>query len=443
MIDLSKLMNEDAELYLLEDIIYHPGKLTEVSGIMKPEYFGNEHNGIIYQAVLKRKEQGYPIDFIPIIKDCEDSVPITHFNLFIDRNPLTPRTFYGTSGIEAAKEIIEHHKKREMYKLIYSAGQNTTGNIREVIDNLFIQAREVLDISSDRPSGDIKHILRRRQEMIEFYAKLHADNPGKEFLGYETGIPELDSMTNGLLPRATWIIGGYTSKGKTTLLNTLLNNFLKQRLNCIWFSVEEETEDILTKLIGVETRTSSIRQMKGNLGLEESTRIREYGEALEKTNLKIYRVRNIQDIRYYLDIHTKEWEYHVIFIDYLQALKSKLKTVYDRMTEIAFELPEIRSKYKLAVISSSQIGNEAVGEGYKREKIGFKGSGDLPGASDISIELSTTPKDQKYNSDGYKYFTAIIKKQRLGPVGAVRLMFNDTWTRVIENPDQVMEEKKL
>ena len=198
-----------------------------------------------------------------------------------------------------------------MYKLIYSAGQNTTGNIREVIDNLFIQAREVLDISSDRPSGDIKHILRRRQEMIEFYAKLHADNPGKEFLGYETGIPELDSMTNGLLPRATWIIGGYTSKGKTTLLNTLLNNFLKQRLNCIWFSVEEETEDILTKLIGVETRTSSIRQMKGNLGLEESTRIREYGEALEKTNLKIYRVRNIQDIRYYLDIHTKEWEYHV------------------------------------------------------------------------------------------------------------------------------------
>ena len=65
-----------------------------------------------------------------------------------------------------------------------------------------------------------------------------------------TGFPMFDEpMRGGIAVGSTVVVAAPSGHGKTAMMVTLTYGFLKQTINCLWFSYEETNADINIKLL--------------------------------------------------------------------------------------------------------------------------------------------------------------------------------------------------
>lgn len=60
-----------------------------------------------------------------------------------------------------------------------------------------------------------------------------------------SGLTELDKIVEGFRPGTLIIISGPTKQGKTTLCQTLTNNFTEQKYQCLWFSFDTPPGELI------------------------------------------------------------------------------------------------------------------------------------------------------------------------------------------------------
>jgi len=69
----------------------------------------------------------------------------------------------------------------------------------------------------------------------------------REVLRIYTGIPSLDNMIGGFREGQVVVVSGPTGMGKTSLCQTLTENFSSKGTKCLWFSFEVGPEEFLSK----------------------------------------------------------------------------------------------------------------------------------------------------------------------------------------------------
>ncbi|NIO20792.1 MAG: hypothetical protein GTN76_08655, partial [Candidatus Aenigmarchaeota archaeon] len=72
-------------------------------------------------------------------------------------------------------------------------------------------------------------------------------------LGFPTPFENINNAIRGLQPGHLWVIGGYTSAGKTTMGISLIWNFLKEGAKVAYFSTEIPSNDLIIKCAAHET----------------------------------------------------------------------------------------------------------------------------------------------------------------------------------------------
>lgn len=232
----------------------------------------------------------------------------------------------------------------------------------------------------------------------------------------------LEDPIPGFYPHL-WMIGGYTSKGKSSLLNQILVDALGNGGRALVFSVEESREEKMMRMISNIEDIPYKALMTGRItGYEE--RIRKAEKQILEWNPIIYSdVRNMDEIYLKTKKHVIQDKINIVMLDYVQNLLIK-NTLYETMVDASVKLFAMTRDLGITVIGVSQIDNESA----KKESniIGLKGAGELASAADIVLWVTRVKGQGKE-----RHLDCTIKKNRpFGEVGKIELTFSEKWTSI-------------
>ena len=249
--------------------------------------------------------------------------------------------------------------------------------------------------------------------LTEILGKLNVSITGnKADLITKTGFEGLDRNYFGIAPRELWIVGGYTSAGKSFFLSQLLLNITKQNKKVLLFSLEMSTESIAARLWGNYSGLSPAKIEWGNLNLEESTLKNSSLEELKQDGENIYIVDDIYSIKGMIPI-IESIKPDFVFIDYLQNLQANTDE-YQKLTSASAQLQLLAKKYDCAFVCASQVSNEEQKIGVNNTSIiGLKGSGAIAASADFVVWLE---KKIDYTVETHQYIDVFVRKSRRGPV---------------------------
>jgi len=261
--------------------------------------------------------------------------------------------------------------------------------------------------------------------------------PG-QLSGLPSGFTGLDSYTDGFQKSELIIIAGRPSVGKTAFgLNLILNVLKKTRLPVLFFSLEMSTQQLMYRLLSMETRLDQNKFKTGLLNNNDWQKINLVMRILGKIPMHLYDTPHLTtlDVRRTLKNINKTYpQIGLIIIDYLQLMEEPLLKNANRAQEISFitrELKNIAREFDIPIIALSQLSRTIDGRMDPKPMLSdLRDSGSIEQDADLVLMLYKSNRNLITNlSPGSSVIDLSIAKQRNGPVGNTRLLFNEYLTK--------------
>jgi len=267
--------------------------------------------------------------------------------------------------------------------------------------------------------------------------------PG-ELSGIPSGFAKLDSYTDGFQRSELIILAGRPSVGKTAFgLNLVLNVLKKTRLPVIFFSLEMSAQQLMYRLLSMETRLDQNKFKTGLLNNDDWKKINLIMRILGKVPMHLYDTPHLTtlDIRRTVKNFNKTYsQIGLIVIDYLQLMEEPLVKNANRAQEISVitrELKNIAREFNVPIIALSQLSRTIDGRMDPKPLLSdLRDSGSIEQDADLVLMLYKSNQNLITNlSPGSSIINLSIAKQRNGPVGNMQLLFNEHLTK-FENYDK-------
>ena len=298
--------------------------------------------------------------------------------------------------------------------------------IRKLMTDLQIQKK-------DFSSAELLRLI-----IDDLWEKLR--HPG-QLSGIPSGFTGLDSYTDGFQQSDFIIIAGRPSVGKTAFgLNITLNILKKTRLPVLFFSLEMSAQQLMYRLLSMETRLDQTKFKTGLLNANDWKKIDLVMRILGKIPIHLYDTPYLSssDVRKTLKTMSKTYpQIGLIVIDYLQLMQeasSKNNRIVNRAQEISFitrELKTIAREYKVPIIALSQLSRTIDGRVDPKPMLSdLRDSGSIEQDADLVLMLYRNKQKLTTNlTPGSSIVDLSIAKQRNGPIGDIQLVFNQYLTK--------------
>ena len=314
----------------------------------------------------------------------------------------------------------------KLYTILYeSLLAIPTKNLTEF--SATIQQRIVSEADlSNSEASDIRSVISEYRTQQQFYIDKFKN--GGEIIGLSTGIPKLDQVIDGLRPEHLWVIGGYTSVGKTFAALNIVADLVRHGKRAVFYSLEMSKADILSRLVGILTNQSGLTVLKGFPHDEQ--KVADALKLLEDSKLAIYTEKNdLAEIQFSMYDESLKDKPVLFVVDYLGLVSMRdSKSEYETTTKSIIGFQQIAKRLKTTVMVLSQVSNE----GARRADevvMSFKSSGAIAAAADFALELVIGEEDkerwlQKMNNNEPVVIKWLIRKNRHGPKGFIEMTFD-------------------
>lgn len=248
--------------------------------------------------------------------------------------------------------------------------------------------------------------------------------------GLTTGFDELDNLIHELSPGDLILLAARPSMGKTTFAMNLVEHAMMQSTApVIVYSLEMPSEQIMMRLWASMARVNLTKIRNAKLDDDEWATIASVINTLKaRSNLFIDDAAALttSDIRTRTrNIIRKHGKPSMIMVDYLQLMRvpSMASNRTQEIAEISRSLKALGKELGVPVVALSQLNRTLENRQDKRPiNSDLRESGSLEQDADIILFLY---RDEVYNPDTEAQGEAevIIGKQRNGPTGTARLLF--------------------
>lgn len=434
--------NLEAETAVLGSILLDWKMMAKVTKILKVEDFYSEKHQIIYRAMLDLFKGLKPIDILTLADRLEAKKQYDAIDGAGYLAGLVNSTPVAFNAPAYARIVAKTSKLRKIILIGHKIAEKAYDSMSDPASLIEETGKALIDTSDTNRSEEaaVGQILGQYNELQEEYSE--AFKNGKRILGTSTGFSELDAMTEGIREAHLWIIGGYSSVGKTYFSLNILKSLLEQGKRCVYYSLEMSQIDIVSRLLAITTKMPPQYLLKGMAKPDEYGTIQSAKKWLESTDLTIHSdLHKLSEIRLSIIEEMMKKRVDCFFLDYVQLVSSTGKE-YDDMRLAATEFQELMKKLKVPMVMLSQLSNEAA-RNPSAMVIGFKGAGNLVHAADYGIELWPGEKDveqyRKKLAEGQNvYIKCQVKKNRQGRTGTVYLSFN-SYTGTFEEVNNYSE----
>jgi len=261
--------------------------------------------------------------------------------------------------------------------------------------------------------------------------------PG-QLSGTPSGFIGLDSYTDGFQKSELIIIAGRPSVGKTSFgLNISLNVLKKTRLPVLFFSLEMSAQQLMYRLLSMETRLDQTKFKTGLLNSEDWKKIDLVMRILGKIPVHLYDTPCLSssDVRKVLKNFSKTYpQIGLVVIDYLQLMQEPLSKNLNRSQEISLitrELKNIAREFNVPIVALSQLSRTIDGRIDPKPMLSdLRDSGSIEQDADLVLMLyKNKQKSVTHLTPGSSIIDLSIAKQRNGPIGDTQLLFNQYLTK--------------
>lgn len=347
------------------------------------DYFLNSNTQKLFRLIQKAVIAGEPyIDRIveerlsPLYAEC---LEMSSFNL----NP--------QSVLDRQRDLWLQSKARHT---VTQYAKNEFSDPRKEISDLWNELVSIVN-GHETEQVDSDEVIRQFEAEQAVYEENRL--AGRNLVGYSMGFPKLDDLADGLRSEHLWVVGGYTSAGKTFWALNVTANLLSQGIPVAFYSLEMSKVDVFGRIVGILSGINSRKIVKGGLNSQEEAIVGKAKETVRKSGLRVHSEKsNLQEIIMSMNMEMLTGKAKVFVIDYAQLVTTSDQSEYDTMRRLATELQAFCRKKKVPVILLSQVSNENA-KNPENNIIGFKGSGALGASADVAIEIVPNMDIQERN----------------------------------------------
>ena len=245
----------------------------------------------------------------------------------------------------------------------------------------------------------------------------------EEGLGLDTGFESFDRDFVTYRPGHLWIIGAWTSTGKTAWMVEAVRRCLGRAKMAI-FSTEMVEEQNISRLLANMTGVNANVVLSGRMIDKHIASTNTAITSLRNSNVYVYdQIRTTEGIATQCRKLKLKHDLDVVFIDFIQNLDSNKGKKYDIMSNAAVSLQNLAHELRCTVVCLSQLPNHA-----GREDSGileFKGAGEIAAAADVGVLMKRAKEDKKT-------ILFDVRKNRHGACKKYMLKFVKDWTSMEE-----------
>ena len=398
-------------------------------------YFKNHQR--LYETFIKMYQEDLSIDFITTTDyiQCNGLInDVGGLQVISQLLKEIPTLVYLADYIRLAKQ-------KYIRRCIIKIGLKTVDNGFIMNFSVYEQLLEIetkirkltTDLQLEKETSSSAEIL--RSIIDDLWEKVR--RPG-QLSGTPSGFIKLDTYTDGFQKSDLIIIAGRPSVGKTSFgLNITLNILKKTRLPVIFFSLEMSSQQLMYRLLSMETRLDQTKFKTGLLNTEDWKKIDLVMRILGKVPIHLHDTPNLSssDVRKVLKHLSKIYpQIGLIVIDYLQLMQEPSSKNLNRSQEISLitrELKKIAREFMVPIVALSQLSRTIDGRIDPKPMLSdLRDSGSIEQDADLVLMLYKNKQRSIIDlTPGSSIIDLSIAKQRNGPTGNVQLLFNEYLTK--------------
>jgi replicative DNA helicase len=424
----------DCEKSVLGAIILNNEYLLKVLGIIDSGDFYYTNHKKIFETMKSMEIRGKAIDLLCL---SEELLSFGHLEIIggppylMDLLEATPTA---TMAVHHSKIIKEKSKLRKLIAISTQLNLDAYGEQVESSELLTRTEELLMDIQGDSSKNKHEWAMLNKtlpdvfQDIEHIYESKEIDSENS----IATGFDDLDEVVR-LNNSELIIVAGRPSMGKTAFCFNVAVYAAKRDIPVAIFSIETSKKKASERILCTEANVSSHaihhKWMKDN----DWPKLTKAIGILN--NLPLYLCDSpylsLHEFRLKTKTIIKEQNIKLIIIDYIQ--KMHIKGSRDRRTEeisaIARGVKSVAREFNIPIIAISQLSRKVEERKPPRPILSdLKESGELEQEADI-VKFLYRPAYYNKNNDIDKTTDIIIAKNRNGPTGTVKLLFEDKYTK--------------
>lgn len=457
----------DAERSLLGSVLLDPTILNDVVELIpNSEFFFKESHGVIYQALVDTYEAHQTGDMVQLAESLRAKGLFDQVGGSAYLMELAEAVPSAANAPFYAKLIADSARLRKLIdaagQILYDAynqGGGGTDAAKTVID---LAEKRIFDIASEDINAEpesLKELLLAEMERIE-------QSEGKAVAGTATGFTDLDELLSGLQPEEMLILAARPSMGKTAIALNIAEQIAfggatpwapKQINNPVGvgvFSLEMARGALVQRLLSSRSGVDSNQLRTGRVNGGEWEKLTRSSGELAEAPIYIDDTPGMTVLAMRAKARRMKQRHNIgcVVIDYLQLLTSPTSARESRqveVSEISRSIKALARELKIPVICLAQLNRGAEQrEGNRPRMSDLRESGSIEQDADVVMLLHresyyhrgdptwdpTNPEFDEDNREKLNMTELIIAKQRNGPTGTVKLIW-DAGTVRFKNHD--------
>ncbi|MDO5540172.1 MAG: replicative DNA helicase [Eubacteriales bacterium] len=422
----------EAEQSVIGSMLMDSDAIMAASEVISGEDFYQKQYGILFDTITELFNEGQPVDLITLQNRLrQKDVPPEVASLEFARDILN--SVYTSTNVRQYAKIV--HEKSMLRKLIRTTEDiaNTCYTGKEALEDIFSDTeKRIFDIVQQNTSGEfvpIKEVVLNALDKIELASRIKGN-----VTGIPTGFIDLDYKTAGFQPSDLILVAARPSMGKTALvLNIAQHMAFKENVTVAVFSLEMSKEQLVNRLLSLESRVDSQSIRTGNLSDEDWEKLIEGASIIGSSNLIIDDTPGISvtELRSKCRKFKLEHNLGIIIIDYLQLMTGSRhsESRQQEISDISRSLKAIARELNVPVVALSQLSRAVEQRPDHRPMLSdLRESGAIEQDADVVMFIY---RDDYYNKDTDKPNVAeiIIAKQRNGAIGTIELAWLPQYTK--------------
>ena len=423
------LSNNEAETQLLAAFVKNPEAYWALNdvGVTPKDFVGATENRKVMKAienVTKDKKLPDLANLIEELKGSDNEGTIDYVS----------RLLAFPVSIAQAKEYAGIVKGLAVNRELAMAGSQIAAlaaDNRSDAQSAMAEAESILrkvrgNVPMPDRSPDPTDILRRLRE------------EGSEALANIGFSPTLQGLTGGMHPGHLWVIGGFSSTGKSAVACNMVADVLVNRDRwAMLVSTEMTQEQYMVRMLSLISGVPQKSIRNGiTLPMDNTEGLRKAEQRLGRGNLRIFdTLYRTSDIRSQATRMKEMDGLDVLFVDFLQNVRGDIGDFsFGDATGTILDLQQLAKELRICVVAFSQVSNEMAKWDGDSNFYSFKGSKAIRDAADLAVMLKRDRVSQSTNLDFH------VMKNRHGELAVIQTAINLPTGRITENWTEVAED---
>ncbi len=425
----------DAEASLLGALLIDADAIVKIADIITADDFYEQKHQRIYDAVRKLYEKHSAIDVLTLSHQlrADGFLDVAGGSAYLSElTNFVPTAAHATQYAEIVAQKALRRRLISAARDISALSYDEANSLKDLIENA--EAR-LFDVSQKHIKNDITSLEDILTASFERLDDLHKDK-GK-IRGVPTGFKDLDNILAGLQRSDLFVLAARPSMGKTALsLNIAHNVSIESELPVLIFSLEMSKEQLVDRMLAVESGVDAWALRTGNLSDDDFEKIGQAMGSLSEAQIYIDDTPGItvSDLRTKARREAHQRPLGLIVVDYLQLMSGGARYGGDgnrvqEISEISRGLKQVARELNVPLMALSQLSRSVESRSPQIPQLAdLRESGSIEQDADV---VAFIYREDYYNPDTErKNLTDIlIKKHRNGPTGGVELYFDKSKQR--------------